>query len=381
MVKLRVGIIGAGEVAQVIHLPTLSLLSDLYEVRSVCDISEKNASHCATKFHIPSYTTNPYVVIHDETVDVVFVLTSDEFHAVYVIAALEAGKHVMVEKPITLSVPAAQRIVDAERKAGGKARVFVGYMRRYAPSFTGAFKREIASIPRILYARVRDFPGPNAFFISQSGTFQVKNQDDDIPPEASVERERLLDELFQEAFPLPDEGRPSKKDSVSTEQKKYCRFLNSLGSHDISLMRETLGFPDSVVGVSVNHPFYSAIFNYKDPRGNPFAVTYESGVDSVPDFDAHLAIYGEKKRVSIHYDTPYVKGLPITVRVEEINDNGDKQTREMVSSYEDAYTAELQEMYDCLVKGKEIKTTAEDAMDDLRLFGMMYRKYAETVSQ
>lgn len=308
----------------------------------------------------------------------VFVLTSDEFHAPYTIAALEADKHVMIEKPITLSIAAAQRIIDAEKKSEGK--VFVGYMRRYAASFTNAFKRELESIPKILYARSRDFSGrkykyssgkhitaltwpANAQFVNQSGTFQVKNTD--FPPTAGEERNKRLNELLQENFgPNP-----------TAEQISYCRFLGSLGSHDLSLMREALGFPEAVVGVTVNEPFYSAMFKCRNKTGEPFYVTYESGIDGVPEFDAHLAVYGEKKRVSIQYDSPYVKGLPIKVKVQELNEAGEFQTREILSSYEDAYTTELQEMHECLVNGKEIKTTAADAMNELRLYNMMYEKY------
>jgi predicted dehydrogenase len=366
---LKVGVIGAGEVAQVIHLPTLSLLSHLYQTVSICDISAQTAQHCATKFHIPRATTDPLEIINDANIDVVFILTSDEFHAEYTIAALRAGKNVMVEKPLTLSLPAAQRIIDAEKKYA-KGRVFVGYMRRYAPSFTGAFLREVASIPKILYARARDMSGPNAFFVSQSGTFQVKSNGEDIPDSAVEARNRLLHELYGEAFPNAPNG------VVTDAMKKYCRFLGSLGSHDLSLMREALGglTPHSIAGVSVNDPFYSAILNFKDSKEHEFAVTYESGIDGVADFDAHLAIYGEKKRVSIQYDSPYVKGLPIKVRVEEVNEYGEKEVREIMSSYEDAYTAELKEMYECFVNGKEIKTTAEDAVNDLRLYDAMYRK-------
>lgn len=368
---LRVGIIGAGEVAQVIHLPTLTLLSHLYQIISICDISLPVAQHCASKFHIPTATSDPSAVITGPAVDVVFVLTSDEFHAEYTIAALAAGKNVMVEKPLTLSLPAAQRIIDAERTSRG--RVFVGYMRRYAPSFTGAFLREVASIPKILYARVRDMSGPNAFFVNQSGTFQVRPDPKDISTSATQERDRLLEGLYREAFPGAPNG------VVTDEMKKYCRFLGSLGSHDLSLMREALGgVVDSIEGVSVNDPFYSAIFTFPsssttDSRDN-FSVTYESGIDSIPDFDAHLAIYGSNKRVSIQYDSPYVKGLPIKVRVEEVNEYGEKQVREILSSYEDAYTAELTEMYECFVNGRDIKTSAEDAVEDLRLYDAMYRK-------
>lgn len=51
----------------------------------------------------------------------------------------------------------AQRIIDAEKKS--KGRVWVGYMRRHSRTFTEAFKRELDSIPKILYARSRDFSG------------------------------------------------------------------------------------------------------------------------------------------------------------------------------------------------------------------------------
>ncbi|SMR59057.1 unnamed protein product [Zymoseptoria tritici ST99CH_1E4] len=363
---LRVGIVGAGEVSQVIHLPVLSLLSHLYTVTAICDLSRKNAEHCASKFHIPLVTTNPGEVFQSTNVDVVFVLTSDEFHEPYVTAALEAGKHVMVEKPITLSLPSAERILAAEAKANGPI-VFVGYMRRYAASFTNTFKREVASIPRILYARVRDFSGPNAKFVNESGTFQVKNIDD-IPSTAGEERNRRLEALYQEAFP---------GQTITQEHKSLNRFLGSLGSHDISLMREVLGFPESVAGISVNEPFYSAIFNYRNKNGESFACTYESGIDAVPEFDAHLAVYGKDKRVEIMYDSPYVKGLPIKVKVWELNEAGEMQTREMMGSYEDAYTAELRELYQCIVDGKSVKTTVRDAMQDLKLYDMMYQRWHE----
>lgn len=217
--------------------------------------------------------------------------------------------------------------------------------------------------------------GPNAFFVNQSGTFQVRPDPRDIAASASLERNRLLEALYHEAFPGTEQ--------VTDEMRKYCRFLGSLGSHDLSLMREALGGwggVSSIEGVSVNDPFYSAIFTFpafsapSTAEGDKFSVTYESGIDTIPDFDAHLAIYGSNKRVSIQYDSPYVKGLPIKVRVEEVNEYGEKQVREILSSYEDAYTAELTEMHECFVNGRKIKTSAEDAMEDLRLYDAMYRK-------
>lgn len=366
---------------QVCHGPCLLLLSHLFAIESVCDLSPTTTEKVAAKFHIPHSSANPQDVIDNPNVDVVFILTSDESHAPLAIAALAAGKHVFIEKPVSLSLPSVQTIIEAEKVAYAKngAKVFVGYMRRYAPSYLQAFKREVASLPKIMYARVRDFSGPNAQFVDQSGTFQVKNTD--YPPAAGEERTQRLDALFREAFPGKE---------ITDERRQFCRFLGSLASHDISLMRETLGFPEKVVGVSANEPFYSAIMSFKNKDGSPYSVTYESGIDEVPLFDAHLAVYGATKRVSIsvrgalpthihansrQYASPYIKALPITVEVDEVNEHGERQKRTMLSSYEDTYTAELQILHDCLVNGKDIKTTLTDAMQDLQIFDMMYKTW------
>lgn len=362
--KLRVGIVGVGEVAQVIHLPTLALLNHLYSVVSICDISKQTVDHVAAKFDIPHKAITPSETISHPQVDLVMILTADEFHEPLCISAIQAGKLVFVEKPITLSIPSVERILEAEKVAGGN-RIFVGYMRRYAPSFTQAFLREVASIPRILHARVRDIIGPNSHFVSQSGTSPVKFTD--FPPKAAAERKVSLEKLFSESFP---------GQAITKREVDYCRFLGSLGSHDLSLMREALGVPQSVAGVSANEPFYSAIFNYRNKNGEPFAVTYESGIDSVPRFDASLAVYGEKKTVSIKYDTPYIKGLPIKVMVDELNELGEGSSRDILSSYEDAYTVELKEVYECFVGGKAIKTSAADAANELLLYDMMYKQFA-----
>jgi hypothetical protein len=77
----------------------------------------------------------------------------------------------------------------------------------------------------------------------------------------------------------------------------------------------------------------------------------------------------------LQYDSPYVKGLPITVTVEELTPEGDIVKREMLSSYEDAYTAELNELYEVITNRKPIKTSAKDAINDLKIYDMMYKTW------
>jgi predicted dehydrogenase len=109
----------------------------------------------------------------------------------------------------------------------------------------------------------------------------------------------------------------------------------------------------------------SVLFQY--PK---FAVSYESGIDEVPRFDAHIEIDSTKKTVRVQYDSPYVKGLPITMHIEENVDGTFKKTM-VRKTYEDTYTLEMKEFYEAVTEGKQIKTTAEDAKNELKIFQMI----------
>jgi predicted dehydrogenase len=144
---------------------------------------------------------------------------------------------------------------------------------------------------------------------------------------------------------------------------------SSLGSHDLSAMREILGMPKSVLGASLGLPIWSVMFQY-----DGFPVIYESGINNVPIFDAHIEIYSQEKIVRVNYDTPYVKGLPVTMTVREKIDGakGDGYQERMVrKTYEDPYTLEFLEFYKCVVGKKTPKTSAIDARNDLDLFKMI----------
>jgi len=90
----------------------------------------------------------------------------------------------------------------------------------------------------------------------------------------------------------------------------------------------------------------------------------------VPRFDAHVEIYSNSKQVQVQYDTPYVKGLPVTMTVRE-NVNGGYQEKFIRPTYEDPYTLEYKELYALVAEGKPVKTTAQDAVQDLKIFQMI----------
>lgn len=140
-------------------------------------------------------------------------------------------------------------------------------------------------------------------------------------------------------------------------------------------MREILGMPKSVLGACLGLPgIYSALLEY-----DGFSVTFESGINAVPTFDAHIEIYGQDKIVRIQYDTPYVKGLPVTMTIREKIDSRPGQDsfgfseRVVRRTYEDPYTLEMLEFYECMVNGKPVKTSAEDSIQELDLWKMILK--------
>ncbi|KAH8688213.1 hypothetical protein BGZ61DRAFT_40211 [Ilyonectria robusta] len=354
---LGVGVIGCGEVAQVIHIPTLGFLSDRFRVTYLCDVSDNALEHAKSKVvgGVAKTTRDPKELCASPDVDVVFVVNSTEYHADHAILALQSNKYVLLEKPAAFNVRDLQRIKAAEKSSQGK--VMVGYMRRYAAAFQTAIK-EIGGIDKILYARVRDIIGPNSAFVSQSGTF---------PKKFSDFQQEDSDDLKARNTESVGIGLTECGAETSEGNRIFWQFLGSLASHDLSAMREVLGMPEGVFGASVTMPFWNVLFKYPG-----FNVSYESGIDNVPRFDAHITVYGSEKTVRIQYDTPYVKGLPITVHVSENVDGVFKETT-VRTTYEDAYTQEMRELYDLVTLNKPVKTTIEDSEDDFKIFNMIMK--------
>lgn len=104
-----------------------------------------------------------------------------------------------------------------------------------------------------------------------------------------------------------------------------------------------------------------------------FTVTYESGVDRIPRFDAHIEVYSMDKSVRVQIDSPYVKGLPTTLHISENLGNGCYKESTVRRTYEDPYTLEMKELYQWVVNGKPVKTTAVDAKQDLTIFQMIIK--------
>ena len=128
---LLIGIIGTGGIAGGKHMPSLSKL-DGVEMTAFCDIEEGKARRAAAKYGTADAKvyTDYKELLKDPEIDIVHVLTPNDTHAEITIAALEAGKHVMCEKPMAKKAADARRMLEAARKSGKK--LTIGYQTRQA---------------------------------------------------------------------------------------------------------------------------------------------------------------------------------------------------------------------------------------------------------
>lgn len=114
---LRVGLIGCGKVAEEHHLPSLQLVSNV-KVVALADQNEEKLDHLSRKYNIRRRYNNSNDLLADPEIDAIGVLTPTSSHCEIGVAALNAGRHVFLEKPLALSRIECDRLVEASRDTG-----------------------------------------------------------------------------------------------------------------------------------------------------------------------------------------------------------------------------------------------------------------------
>ena len=108
------------------------------ELVAICDPDQETLEKRQAEYRVKLATADWREIVESPDIDIVSVASPDYFHAEQCIAALRHGKHVMCEKPMTLSVAEAKAIISEVEK--GKAKFMIGQVCRYAPGFVMAKK-------------------------------------------------------------------------------------------------------------------------------------------------------------------------------------------------------------------------------------------------
>ena len=353
--KLRIGFIGCGEVTQVLHLPTLRELPDLFEVVAFCDVSATVLDGAAAGWPGATRHREVSALVNDPRVDAVVVANPNAYHAEAALAAMRARKHVLIEKPVCVTQAEAEALMEAEREFGVIAQV--GYMRRHAPAFVQAVQRLAERKEPISLARVHDVIGPNSAFVESAvGTVVRAN---DVPGEVIEAGKRKMSEQYLAEIGV-DSGPLSNAFGLCL----------GLVSHDTSAMREMLGMPKSVLYARQRHEgrWITAAFDYGD-----FICHLEVGLDQIAHFDCHLEVFMPSQVLKVEYESPYIRHQATRLTVTEASGPHGVATAMSFPTRNDAFVAEWRAFHEHVVDGTQPKCSIEDATQDLSLFREMIR--------
>lgn len=161
---LRVALVGAGRIAQEAHLPAWSARPDAV-IRAIIDSNRDAARASATKYGIGLWEGDLSSVIGDDQIDAVDICSPASTHAAIAIACMRAGKHVLIEKPVALTMKELDDVVRAAAETGLTAMVAENWMYSYAVHTT----IQAVQSGRIGTVRVLEAVHESPFWIDRSG--------------------------------------------------------------------------------------------------------------------------------------------------------------------------------------------------------------------
>ncbi len=134
MAKLKIGFIGCGGIANGKHFPGMSQQTEYVDMCAFCDLIPERAEKAAKEYGTPDAKvyTDYHELLADPTIDAVHVLTPNIAHCEITIAALEAGKHVLCEKPMAATEADAKKMLEARDRTG--KMLTIGYQYRHFPA-------------------------------------------------------------------------------------------------------------------------------------------------------------------------------------------------------------------------------------------------------
>ena len=320
MQQLRVALLGAGAITQMMHLPYLKERPDLFEVTALCDRDRPRLEVVARRFGI-EHTFGEAEELLVQPFDAVLI-TTDGCHAQLVEQALAAGKHVFVEKPLAESLAAADRLKPPELV------LQVGYHKRFDPGYLWA--RQWISQRTCDYARVEILHPPD---------------------EAGREHHALTGP----AAPPPERGDKARR-----------RLFGSL-VHDLNALRGWFGEPQRVLSA------------FADERMIEVALEFGAGLRahlvwlSQPQarrYHEEFMVCTPGERLKLTFPSPYLAHVPAGVEVE---------TAVAITAVqlpaEEAFRSQLHHFRACIRGEAPACNTFEEALADTRLMEEIYAKF------
>ncbi len=364
---LKVGVIGCGGIAQMMHLPHMAERPDLFDVRVVADVREDALEAVARRYHIPERTTDSLSVCKRTDIEAVLLLASGS-HAELATAALENKKHLFVEKPFGYDVRETEKLIATAKKSGVKA--MVGYHKRFDPAFVRA-REFVRAMPEgirlaevtVLHPDDGAYRTHHAVFPNPDAPYKATPEADDVKGTQTAATQgavaRNLDEVVGKDAPL--------------DHRVAAKILTESLIHDVNVVRGILGEPEEVITA---HTWRNGFAQNSLTRfANDVHVTMNwILVPALKHYEERVRFTGNQGRVTMLFPSPYLKNLPTPLFIERM-DGTDLVMEERLVSFEEAFRAELLAFRKLALDGVEAEVTLADPLGDARWIQSIARAF------
>ena len=355
---IRVGVVGAGLVAQAMHLHYLAALRDRFELRALAEPSRTVREALGARYGIGGLHADYRGLLDAGGLDAVVVCSPAGTHAEVVLAALDAGLHVLVEKPMCITLADADAIVAARDRTSRVVQV--GTMKRFDPAYERMLDElpESAASLRYVSVVVND-PEFEPYFAPGEivrGT--------DVPADVIDATRRAEAEQVEAAV---GNGSPDVVRAFSES------FLGSL-VHDVNVVHgllERMGEPLPVEVVAGDW--------WNEGRAVVGAVRLANGArwDSawIQLLDTHsyretVQLFFAESVRTLAFPSPWLKQHPTLYERSERDAGGNLTHR--FERYEESFARELVHFHRCVAEGEPCRTPPEQARVDIDVLTRMF---------
>jgi len=360
--RLRVGLVGAGLVGQAEHAFYLWEERERFEFVGLADASASVREALRARYGLQE--------VHPDIngllacgLDAIVIAAPDALHPDLAIAALDAGLHVLCEKPLALTLSGCDRIAAARVKSGCVLQV--AYMKRHDP----AYKRALELLPakladvKLISVEVND-PDFEPFVAHLPMTWP-----NDIPAALRSEARAATTAQLRES---------TRADLTEIGARALGGgYLSSL-VHDVAVVHGMLAHLGGDLPAEADH---GALFDegrgvqlaFGLPGGGRVSMTHLS-LNGVPDYTERVTVYCADRIVELIFPAPYLRHEPTRLTLRRGAPGHSLETQDYRASYEEAFREQLRAFHAAACGDAPVSTPIEQARRDIALLISAFRK-------
>ena len=363
MRQLRIGVIGAGGIAQVEHIPNLLRLPALFRLAGVYDPSRTAREFVTSRHGVPTFATEDALFALE--LDAVLVASPDALHHGHVKKALGLGLHVFCEKPLCYDPADIDDLIAARERAGKVLQV--GYMKRFDPSYEAALRLMPGVKEKLSYVSV-EVNDPDAWpFIRHHDWARGEDVDKALIADAQARQREQAERAV---------GRKLEGLAFKGYVGPYCSAI----VHDVNAVHgllEAMGVPEGQV---------SGAELFAHGNGGQASVRLMDGqavwnmahvtLPALSDYRERISFWFEDASLELEFPSPYLNHQPTRLTLRRSNGHV-LHVEDIRTGYEEAFVEELKGFWSAIQGESPCRNSAEQARRDMALLAGLARHYVD----